>query len=219
MKPAWTLACQLCRSARSVVTAHGTECDLPSSECVSYIDLAGHSLLPILFSQLWFRQSQRSQRNSFMESVSKRASNVQKDSLQWTSDTVCAETTDTENSISWASKRFWLFCFLPWSCLSAHIPSAISSTEKGAHSHTVTLHKKGLSRDQKLIKCVCTVHPQFYFKIACFLYPWLVTNVIWPTKTDQYDLKHHQRIPSDILARGNFPDLWNVQQNFPVYLL
>lgn len=86
--PAWTLACQLCRSSRPVVTAHGTECDLPSSECVSYTDLAGHSLLPILFSELWCRQSQRSQGNSFTESASKGASNVQKDSLQWTSDTV-----------------------------------------------------------------------------------------------------------------------------------
>lgn len=148
MKPAWTLTCQLCRSACSMVTAHGTECDLPSSEYVSYTHLAGHSLPPILFSQLWFRHSQSSQRNSFMGSASKGANNVQKDSLQWTSATDCAETTDTKNSISWESKRFWLLCFLPWNCLSAHIPSAISSDghREGcpqSHSHFTWESTKG----------------------------------------------------------------------------
>lgn len=141
---AWTLACQLCRSAPSMVTAHSTECDLPSSECVSYMDLAGHSLLPILFSQLWFRQSQRSQWNSFMESESKGASNVQKDSLQWTSDTDCAETTDIENSVSWATKRFWILCFLPWTCLSQTSSQTLCYQLRWQQRKvpTVTLHKK-----------------------------------------------------------------------------
>lgn len=136
---AWTLACQLCRSAPSMVTAHSTECDLPSSECVSYMDLAGHSLLPILFSQLWFRQSQRSQWNSFMESESKGASNVQKDSLQWTSDRLCRNNRYRELSkLSYQEVLDPLLFTLNLSLsdkLTDPLLSAQMATEKGAHSH------------------------------------------------------------------------------------
>lgn len=108
---------------------------------------------------------------------------------------------DTENSISWARERFWLLCFLCWNCLSGHIPSAISSDCNKEGQLTVTqspyVRKYEKLSDQK---CVCTVHPQFYFKIECFLHSWLLTYVIWPTKTEQCDLKHCKRISFDILA-------------------
>lgn len=105
----------------------------------------------------------------------------------------CAETIDTENSISWASKRFWLLRFLPWNCLSAHILSAISSDGNREGQPTVTqspyIRKyQELWGDQKLMKCVCTLCPQFYFQIVCFLHFWFLTSAIWPTKRDQCDL-------------------------------
>lgn len=133
-------------------------------------------------------------------SASKGASNVQKDSLQCIFITDCAETRYRElNKLS--QGEVLVLCFLCWNCLSGHIPSAISSDCNEEGQPTVTqspyVRKYEKLSDQK---CVCSVHPHFYFKIECFLHSWLLTYVIWPTKTEQCDLKHCKRISFDILA-------------------
>lgn len=84
------------RSARSVVTAHGTQRDLPSSECVSCMDLAGHLLLPILFSQSDLGKGV-SETQGLPPKVEATSRMIPCNELP-TSD--CAGTIDTENSIN-----------------------------------------------------------------------------------------------------------------------